>query len=162
MYLQHLKDKVSPLYGEAPRLREVGEVMKAELRELGCWIDKYSSKTPPAVGVQLEDERTASNYPLYPKHGLGRSSEPEKRLRRRMTIVREWLKRLQPGKRYVLVAHGEVSKILFQRKLDNLGVVVAQFRPQVADALDEEHFFHDVQLASLKWSSPDIPGWDQH
>jgi len=151
-YLTHLGDI-------SPRLREIGESLKAELKDLGDWVDKFGSINPPASGLKVENERTPDNYPLYKRDRFGRLYESERRLGKRVIIIRQWLKNLKPGKRYVLVCHGEISGALFQRKLGNLGVVVARFQPATADPRDEEHFFDDVQLARDKWSCPELAGY---
>mmetsp|Transcript_13256 Transcript_13256/g.35500 ORF Transcript_13256/g.35500 Transcript_13256/m.35500 type:complete len:486 (-) Transcript_13256:123-1580(-) len=143
-----------------PRLIEVCENLKAQLIRLGNWVQKYAATNPSANELpELHNERSTNSYPLYPRDGRGRLFEPEERFQKRMNIVRQWLTNLRPGERYVLVAHGEIAKGLFQRKLNNLAVVVAHFRPATADPCDAEGFFHEVVLARDKWFCSDLEGW---
>lgn len=123
------------------------------------WVREYGRAHPRGTGVDAPlSANDTDAEPFYPLSWASTYHESKAQLAQRMIILRRWLKQLPTGGRYVLVAHGGISKALFGRKLDNLGVAVARFHRD-ADTEDAKTFFSDVQLAREHWSCSKIPGW---
>eukprot|EP00931_Biecheleriopsis_adriatica_P045571 TRINITY_DN26099_c0_g1_i1.p1 TRINITY_DN26099_c0_g1~~TRINITY_DN26099_c0_g1_i1.p1 ORF type:complete len:378 (+),score=59.00 TRINITY_DN26099_c0_g1_i1:136-1269(+) len=161
----------------APRAnvpRTVVQQLKHQLLMLGKWTKKWASSTPQdstvpePVDVEQEGSTDDRNlFPFYPKNPVGILFEGKRMLQQRMTILRRWMKTLKPGKRYVLVSHGNVGKSLFKPyapagtkgRMENLGVIVARFNPASADAEDAAAFFNSVQTGKDAWGCKALPGW---
>merc|ERR1712130_856126 len=131
--------------------------VQEELDRLDDWVHMSGRAFPIDETDRFPSKKEAfhdsNHFPFYPREN---TSWVESQVNNdvRTTILRRWLKHLRPGCRYVLISHCNVGAALFKHcapngsgKLDNLGIVVAQYQPATADASDGANFFSFVELA---------------
>jgi len=160
-YLEHIEKALGQ-----QGLRGAVDSLQQGLRTLGTdWVDKLGRTHPNTTALEapIDSAHAGSmgggTMPFYPRTWYNTYYESDAQVQARMTVLRRWLKLLPPGRRYVLVGHGNVGLALFERKLENLAVVTARFRPSSAKAEDGAGFFHDVKLGRERWHCSKLPGW---
>lgn len=155
-YAQHLvRSRGAPDYSATV------QALKNGLETLGAdWVDNYGSVQPKLPQPERPIKTpSAATMRYYPTAGSSGYEEDKNSLAKRMVVLREFLKSLPPGGRYVLVSHGGVCEALFGHgKVENLALVTGRYFPGTADPRTPS-FFHEVALARDRWQTPELAGW---